>query len=98
MAGLNEAEIARRLADAPGWKSAKGELSRSYKLDSFAFAIEFVRRIGELAELANHHPTMEIRFNTVKVRLTTAEAGGVTELDFELAEQIDGLLEAEAGR
>ncbi|HEY1012531.1 MAG TPA: 4a-hydroxytetrahydrobiopterin dehydratase [Herpetosiphonaceae bacterium] len=97
MAGLDEAAVARRLADLPGWKIARGELSRSYKLDSFAFAIEFVRRIGELAELANHHPTMEIRFDTVKVRLSTAEAGGLTERDFELAGRIDGLLEAEAG-
>jgi len=50
-----------------------------------------VNRVGELAERANHHPDIDIRWNTVTLRLSTHSAGGITEADLGLARQIDSL-------
>jgi 4a-hydroxytetrahydrobiopterin dehydratase len=50
-----------------------------------------VNRVGEIAERANHHPDIEIRWNTVTLRLSTHSAGGITGADLELAKQVDAL-------
>jgi 4a-hydroxytetrahydrobiopterin dehydratase len=59
--------------------------------DDFAGALAFVNLVGEIAERANHHPDIEIRWNTVTLRLSTHSAGGITSADLELAKQIDAL-------
>jgi 4a-hydroxytetrahydrobiopterin dehydratase len=92
---LDQAQLERELAALPDWKHSGKEISKTYKLSSFAFAIEFVRQVGELAALADHHPDIDIRFDKVKIRLTTRAAGGVTGQDVALAHQIERLLEAD---
>jgi 4a-hydroxytetrahydrobiopterin dehydratase len=59
--------------------------------DSFLDGIDGVRRIAELAERADHHPDIDIRWRTVNLALSTHSAGGITEQDVALAREIDAL-------
>ncbi len=88
---LNDTEIAGKLKGLEGWVYAGGELVREFKFKDFAEAMAFVNRVAELAEAANHHPDIDIRWNKVTLRLATHSKGGVTELDFKLAGKIDSL-------
>lgn len=90
---LSESELNERLEAMPDWNVVKGEITRTYKLASFPFAIEFVRQIGDLAEAAGHHPDIDIRYDNVKIALSTHDEKGITEKDFNLAQQIDALLD-----
>ena len=74
-----------------GWRREDRGIRKRYRRAKFPEAIQFVVRLGELAEAANHHPDIDIRWRNVIVYLTTHEAGGVTALDLDLARQIDAL-------
>ncbi len=85
---LEEAAIASRLADLPGWRRQGDAIRRTVELPSFRAALAFVAYVGELAEAAGHHPDLDIRYSRVELTLTTHDAGGLTESDFDLARQI----------
>lgn len=91
MERLTDDEIDRRLATLPGWERAGGAIRRRYDLPSFADAVAFVVRVGFLAEAADHHPDLDVRYRTVHVALSTHSAGGLTGGDFELATAVEGL-------
>ena len=63
---------------------------REYRLDGFAGAIAFVVRLSYEAEAADHHPDLDIRYNRVRVTLSTHSEGGVTAKDLDLARAIEG--------
>ena len=90
MATLSDEEIRAALADLPGWKLGDGEITRQFRLDSFAGAIAFVVRLSYAAEAANHHPDLDIRYSKVRVTLSTHSEGGVTAKDLDLARIIEG--------
>jgi 4a-hydroxytetrahydrobiopterin dehydratase len=87
---LDETEITRRLAALAGWERRGDEICRSFAFSDFKAALAFVNRVGELAEAANHHPDIDIRYSRVTLVLTTHDAGGLTARDFELAASIGG--------
>lgn len=86
---LDDDAIAAGLARLPGWERAGDELRKDFTCPSFPDAIAFVVRIGFLAERANHHPDLDVRWRTVTVALTTHDAGGLSALDLELAGEIE---------
>jgi 4a-hydroxytetrahydrobiopterin dehydratase len=86
---LDEAAIAKELATLDGWTRDGDEIAKDFACPSFPDAIAYVVRIGFLAERANHHPDLDIRWRTLSVRLSTHDAGGLTSLDFALAREID---------
>ena len=88
---LHDDEIVTALAGLPGWERDGAQLHRSYKYRNFVEAMGFVTRVALLAEKANHHPDIDIRWNTVTLVLSTHDAGGLTSKDTELAAKIDGL-------
>ena len=90
MAALTDDEIRAAMADLPGWELGDGEITREFRLDSFAGAIAFVVRLSYTAEAANHHPDLDIRYSRVGVTLSTHSEGGVTAKDLELARTIEG--------
>jgi 4a-hydroxytetrahydrobiopterin dehydratase len=73
------------------WTREGDELVTSVKLRDFEAALAFVNSVGEAAEAANHHPDIDIRWNTVRLALSTHDAGGLTVLDLALAGVIDRL-------
>ncbi|HRA31629.1 MAG: 4a-hydroxytetrahydrobiopterin dehydratase [Thermomicrobiales bacterium] len=89
---LPSAEVDRLIdRELPGWRREDRGIRKRFQRATFPAAIEFVGRIADLAEAANHHPDIDIRWRTVILYLTTHEAGGVTTLDLDLARQIDAL-------
>jgi len=92
MSVLTDAEIDRRLVELGGWQRSDDAIMREWKLADFAAAIAFVNRVAELAEAANHHPDILLHgWNNVRLTLSTHSQGGLTDADFALAGQIDGL-------
>jgi 4a-hydroxytetrahydrobiopterin dehydratase len=75
-----------------GYIDSQGALERTFELPSFRDAIAFVGRVADLAEEANHHPDIAISYKKVTLRWTTHSAGGLTDLDYELASRTDGLV------
>lgn len=86
---LNEEEIRNNLASVPAWDRDGSKIVRSITLADFASAIQWVNQVADLAEKANHHPDIDIRWNKVRLSLSTHSKGGLTENDFLLARQID---------
>jgi len=86
---LHDTEVGEWLVAHAGWDRRGAEIRKQFERTSFADAIAFVVRIGFLAEAANHHPDLDIRWRTVVVTLTTHDAGGLTDLDLALAVGID---------
>ena len=85
---LDGEEIARQLADLPGWVGDEVELARSYAFPEFLVLVRAVDEIAVVAEAMNHHPDLDIRWRTLRVVLSTHDAGGVTQLDIEMAHRI----------
>ncbi|HSH75411.1 MAG TPA: 4a-hydroxytetrahydrobiopterin dehydratase [Longimicrobiales bacterium] len=86
---LNAESIKGWLSTRKGWKRRANKLTKVFEFGSFRPAIVFVNRIASIADTLNHHPDIDVRYGTVTVALTTHDAGGITEKDLELAEQID---------
>ena len=79
------------LARLPQWQRNGEIISRTFQFQDFLAAMKFVNAVAEIAEAAQHHPDVDIRWNKVTLALTTHDAGGLTEKDFALARQCDGL-------
>ncbi len=89
-AKLSEAEVKAAMRTLPEWSEINDEIQRTFKFDDFARAMAFVNRVADAAEAMQHHPDVLIRYNKVTLTLTTHDAGGVTELDVQLAKAADG--------
>lgn len=84
-------EIAERLRDLEGWSYEGGVIQRVFKTDGFPHTLMLVNGIGYLAEAADHHPDMLVKWGSVAVMLSTHSAGGITDKDFALARRIQDL-------
>jgi 4a-hydroxytetrahydrobiopterin dehydratase len=78
-----------------GWQRRANKLNKVFEFASFRDSIVFVNRVATLADHVDHHPDIDIRYATVTVTLSTHDAGGITEKDLKLAEQIDFATSAE---
>lgn len=81
-------QIKQELAKLKGWDLNEGQIVKLYKFKDFVESMRFVNKVAELAEAADHHPDILIRWNKVILTLSTHSAGGLTEKDFSLALQI----------
>jgi 4a-hydroxytetrahydrobiopterin dehydratase len=86
LSGNELAEIVRNLS---GWELKDGKLQKSLKFSNFIEAFGFMTRIALEAEKINHHPEWSNVYNTVTVKLSTHDAGGITDYDIKLANIID---------
>lgn len=94
MSDLLEAEdLAAALKKCPEWEHEKNAITRTIEFEEFTDAIDFVNDLAEIAEEAQHHPDITIRHTKVSLKLTTHDAGGVTNLDIELAQRVDNLVD-----
>src|SRR5262245_51516941 len=94
---LTDAEISAGLGALTGWDRSGDEIVQTFECASFPDAVAFVVRIGFLAEKADHHPDLDIRWRKVRAALTTHDAGGLTRLDLDLAAEISAAFGASAG-
>ena len=88
---LDPTRVEELLAERPGWVLAGGKLLREYRFADFVAAFGFMSGAALLAEAMNHHPEWSNVYGRVRVELVTHDAGGVTDLDFELARRMDEL-------
>ena len=91
MATMSDSEVKDALADLPGWDLAGSDIVKEYKFADFVAAMAFVNRVADAAEAANHHPDIDIRWNKVRLALSTHSEGGLTSNDFNLAAQFESL-------
>ncbi|MFC7232356.1 4a-hydroxytetrahydrobiopterin dehydratase [Saliphagus sp. GCM10025308] len=84
---LSDDEISDRLPAA--WDREGDEIVRVYEFDDYLRGVNFAQMVGEIAESQFHHPEITIRYDEVEIRLTTHDAGGITEDDLEMAELIE---------
>jgi 4a-hydroxytetrahydrobiopterin dehydratase len=87
---LTERQIVDQLANQiTEWSLVGDSITRTFQFDDFVQSMAFVNRIAEMAEKAQHHPDILIRWNKVTLTLSTHDAGGITEKDFDLAASVD---------
>ena len=86
---LSDLEIQRALGRLAGWARRGDALTKTYTFPTFADGIAFVTRVAKLADARNHHPDIDIRYTKITCLLTTHDAGGVTDSDLKLAEEIE---------
>lgn len=79
------------LAQHPEWKLEGGMIRRTYEAPTFLQGIDFVQRVAQAAEAADHHPDIDIRWRKVTLALVTHDAGGLTSRDTQLAAEADRL-------
>ncbi len=91
---LSDTDIQARLGSMPGWSVVDGKLHREYKFQDFVHAFGFMASAALVAESMNHHPEWFNVYSTVNVDLATHDAGGITELDFTLADKMEELASA----
>ena len=83
--------ITDHLTKLPGWSLEAGALTKTYKFADFGGSMGFVNAVAEAAESIHHHPDIDIRYDKVKLALSTHDAGGITDLDVQLAATAEGL-------
>jgi len=91
MPALTSEDIQSRLPEAAGWELAEGALRRQVKFKDFIESMTFVLKVAFLAEQADHHPDILINYSRVTLTLSTHSEGGITDKDFSLAKQINGI-------
>ena len=89
MAKLSDGEVQAGLDDLTDWRREGDEIVKDFELETFPAVIDLVVRIADLAEAADHHPDLDIRYNKLHVALTSHDAGGLTARDLALAAEID---------
>src|SRR6266566_1064149 len=93
----DEAQIAQKLKDLPGWWYEDGWIRRTYKTDGWPTTLMLVNAIGYFSEAAYHHPDLSVTWGRVIVKLQNHAAGGITDKDFELARKLEVLVGDPAG-
>ncbi len=90
---LDDDQVQARLAaDLPRWTCDDGWLCRRFRTSGWKATLMVVNTVGHLAEAAWHHPDLVVSYASVTVRLMTHDAQGITEKDFELAQQIEAVV------
>ena len=89
---LTHDQIKAFTAEFPAWSLRNGALTREWTFPDFTEAMLFVNRVATLAERANHHPDIDIRYNRVTLALVSHDAGGITQRDTHFARECNDLI------
>ncbi|HVO73867.1 MAG TPA: 4a-hydroxytetrahydrobiopterin dehydratase [Ignavibacteriaceae bacterium] len=95
MSLLDQNEINLKLKALKGWNIEDKQIGKEFKFKNFKAALDFVNKVGNAAEVMNHHPDILLySWNKVKITISTHSEGGITGKDFKLAEKIESLINA----
>jgi 4a-hydroxytetrahydrobiopterin dehydratase len=86
---LDDEEIEQRLDELGDWEREDLEIHKVFEFDDFGAAMKFVNEVASMANRYDHHPDIDIRWNKVRLGLSTHSEGGLTSLDFDLANDIE---------
>ena len=95
MKKLTESEIKHKIELLQDWDYCDNALNTDFEFDNFKDCMSAMNRIAFECEVLNHHPEWKNVYNKLEIRLTTHDAGGVTELDFKLANSINKIVEVQ---
>lgn len=95
MKKLTEQEINDKLENMEGWEYSENAIHTSFEFENFKEAFTLMTRIAFEAEAQQHHPDWSNVYNQLEIKLSTHDAGGVTEKDFKMANAIEGIVNAE---
>ena len=90
---IAQSNLKEMMKRVPEWDADKTSIERTFEFDDFIQAVDFVNAVAEIADEEGHHPDIDIRWNKVRLALSTHSEGGLTEMDFQMAEKIDTLEE-----
>jgi 4a-hydroxytetrahydrobiopterin dehydratase len=88
---MSEAQTEAALKAVPEWSQVGDTIQRTYQFGDFVKAMAFVNRVAAAAEARQHHPDILVRYNKVTLTLSTHDAGGITQKDFDLAKAVDAM-------
>jgi 4a-hydroxytetrahydrobiopterin dehydratase len=88
---LSPDELSGALSALPSWSGDTDGIRRTIELPSFRDAVAAITAIADVAEEMDHHPDVDLRWRTVDLKIVTHSAGGVTDLDLQLARRIDDI-------
>lgn len=89
---LSQNELTDELSRLNGWEEVNGEIQKTYRLETFPEAIQFVHLVADLAESLDHHPNILIEYRNVTLTVSTHDEGGITEKDITLAKGCEELV------
>jgi 4a-hydroxytetrahydrobiopterin dehydratase len=89
---MTDAQVEAALKMFPEWSETGGAIQRTYIFKDFIEAMAFVNRVAAAAEESQHHPDILVRWNKVTLSLSTHDAGGITQKDFDLASRCDSFV------
>lgn len=84
-------EVAKRLKTLNGWRAEDDILKKRFEFKNFAQSLDFVNKIGAIAETADHHPDIAFGWGYAEIAFTTHDRGGITDVDFSLAAKTDAI-------
>jgi len=93
---LSDEEIAAGLTALEGWRVENGKLHREFRFANFVEAFGFMSSVALVAEAMDHHPEWFNVYRSVRVDLSTHDAGGITRLDLDLAKRMNTLARGRA--
>lgn len=93
MKKLTEKEIEKKLEELPGWEYSEEAIHTVFEFQNFKETFSLMTRIAFEAEAQQHHPEWTNVYNKLSISLSTHDAGGVTQKDFELAKTIKSIVE-----
>lgn len=96
MKALSPRQVSNRLAKLDQWSECGGNIQRTYAFSDFLVSMRFVNEVAAAAEHVQHHPDILVRWNKVTLTLSTHDAGGITEKDFNFAADADRMAAAHA--
>ena len=86
---LTPTEIAERMPLLKGWEAEDDRLKTRKEFNNFAESLDFVNKVGIIAEAADHHPDITFGWGYAEITFTTHDRGGITDVDFVLAEEVN---------
>ena len=95
MKNISEENIEKRLLHFPDWEYFDNAIHAEFEFDNFKDCFSAMSRIAFECEALNHHPDWSNVYNTLTISLSTHDANGVTETDFQLAQAIENIVEVE---
>ena len=90
---LHTEELKELVAKIPGWEIMANNIEREFNFSNFIEAFSFMTKIALICEKHNHHPNLENVYSKVKIKLSTHDLGGITNLDQTIASEINGIFE-----
>jgi 4a-hydroxytetrahydrobiopterin dehydratase len=91
VAKLTDDDVEKGLATLAGWERNGDEIVKEFRFEGFGDAIAFVVRLAFRADKANHHPDLDVRYNRMRVALSTHSEGGITAKDLAVAAEADAV-------